>query len=124
MSLPLPVDDLIAEFNVGPLVLTRRGVPTRNSYGEMVAATSSSVTIREIALHTASAQTRLMLPSSIRDNETRQGYTKIRVYPGGSGQASDVLAYQGRNWVCVRADDAEKHGGVFISLWQKEDVNA
>jgi len=125
MAFPLlSVASIIDEFNVGPLTLTRRGPPTRNSYGEYVPAAGVNIVVNPIAVHNLSGKDRSMLPEAIRDNETIEGYTKIQVYSGNDGKASDVLAYDGRNWVCVLTMDYERQGGVFISYWQLEDVQA
>lgn len=120
----LEMASLIDEFSVGPLTITRRGPPTRNSYGEMVAAASVAVVLPKVAVHNASGKDRAMLPEAIRDNETIEVYTKVQVYSGNDGQASDVLAYLSRSWVCVQALDYAQQGGVFISFFQLQDVQA
>jgi hypothetical protein len=119
----LEMASLIDEFNVGPLTITRRGIPTRNSYGEMVAAASAAVVLPVVAVHNASGKDRAMLPVAIRDNETIEVYSKVQIYSGNDGQASDQLSYLSRNWVCVQTLDYNLNGGVFISFFQLEDTN-
>jgi len=123
MALPLPVSSLIDEFDVGPLTLTRRGIPTLNVYGEYTAAAAVNVILSPVAVHVVTGKNRLNLPEAIRESETIEVYTKVRVYSGNDSQASDVLTYQGRTWVCVQTVDFDSNGGVFISFWTIQDTN-
>jgi len=119
----LPVAGLIDEFNVGPLIISRRTPPTRNIYGEMVPATATNISVNPIAVHNVSGKDRTMLPEAIRELETIEVYTKIQVYSGNDGQAPDVITYAGRTWVCSLTMDFDRQGGVFISYFTLEDQN-
>ena len=118
----LDMASLISDCNVGPLTITRRGVPTRNAYGEYVEAAAAPVILTKVAVHTASSRTRENLPEAIRNRETIEVYTTQRLYVGDDG-TKDVLAYQGRNYVVSFTDDYNSNGGVYISLAVLEDTN-
>lgn len=118
----LNVASLINSFDVGPLTLTRRGPPTLNGFGEFVEAAGAPIVVSPVAVHNLTGKDRLNLPEAIRENETIEVYTKVRVYSGNDGQASDEIVYQGRTWVCIQTLDYEQQGGVYISLWQLEDT--
>ena len=122
MSL-IDVAGLVDEFNLGPLTITRRGIPTRDTYGEMVPAASAAVVLNPVMVHNSSGKDRQMLPEAIRDVEGIEVYTKVQVFSGNDGQAPDVLTYDGRTWVCSTTMDYDRQGGVFISLWTLEDSN-
>lgn len=118
----LNVASLVNSFNVGPLTLTRRGPPTLNSYGEFVEAAGAAIVLNPVAVHNVSGKDRENLPEAIREAEAIEVYTRVRVYSGNDGQASDELVYQGRTWVCNQVLDYDLQGAVYISIFTLEDT--
>jgi hypothetical protein len=123
MALLSSVAGLINSFNQGPLTVTRRGPPTRNAYGEFVEGAGVAVVLNPVAVHVASSRSRENLPEAIRNRETIEVYTRgQRMYVGNDGYASDVIAYQGRNYVVSFVDDYLLNGGVYMALAVLEDT--
>ena len=120
----LDMASLISDCNVGPLTITRRGVPTRNAYGEYVEAAAAPVILTKVAVHNVSGKDRSMLPEAVRNVESIEVYSLVQIYSGNDGQVADVLTYQGRTWVCVQTLDYMTNGGIFMSFFVLEDTNA
>lgn len=115
MALPLPVNGIIDDFNVGPLTVTRRGVPTLNAYGEMVDAAAVTFQVNPVAAHNLTGRDLLSVPEADRVNEVTQFYTKVRLYTATDNQAADVITYNSRDWRIIGVQDYQTQGACWIA---------
>ena len=122
MALPIDVSSLIDLNNLGPLTVTRRGVPTLNAFGEYDDAAGSAVVIANVAAHTAQGRDLLQVPEADRNTEITKFYTRERLYVADGGQAADVISYNGRDWRIVKVKSYATQGLSFISWGALEDV--
>lgn len=124
MSLPLPVDCLIDDCNVGPLQVERRTPPTQNQFGGFEAAAPVVFDLNPVAAHTLNGRDLLQVPEADRNGEVVRFQTKVRLFVADGGHAPDVVTYRGRRWRIVRVDDYLLQGGVFIADGALEDLQA
>jgi hypothetical protein len=124
MSLPLAVDSLIDDFNLGPLNCTRRGVPTLDAYGEYDPAVNITVVFNPIAAHTAQGRDLLQVPEADRNTEITKFYTRERMFVADALQAADVMTYNGRDWRMVKVKNYATQGNVYIGWGALVEVQA
>ncbi len=124
MTLPLPVDCIIDDCNVGPLQVERRLPPVPNAYGGFDPSPAVAVTLNPVAAHNVDGRDLLQVPEADRTSEMVQFYTKVRLFVADGGQAPDVVTYRGRRFRIVRVQDYELQGGVYCSMGALEDLQS
>lgn len=124
---PLEVAQVIDEFNVGPLNLTRRAAPTADALGEATPASPSTVVLDPVAIWPAQARELLQVPEADRHREVIGWATRQRVRVAGDGFASDVIAHApptgtARTYRVTSVNDLELQGEVFMGTAVLEDA--
>ena len=124
MTLPLPVDDLIDEFNVGPLTIERRSTPTQNVFGGRTAAIAEQVILDPVAAHNVTGRDLDQVPEADRNSEVVQFYTKVRLHVADGGRVADVVEYRDRRYRIVRVRDFDLQGFSYCAFGALEDLQA
>ena len=131
MNLPLQVGRIINRFNVGPLTVTRRGVPTQNARGGYVPATLFTFFVSPVAAHTVDGRQLLQVPEADRNTEIVEFYARTSSFPAlqeakffvaDGGNQADVLLYDGRLFRIVTVHNYNVQGGVHIAFGALQDV--
>lgn len=112
MSLPLPVADLVDEFNVGPLTLNRPAASTKDAFGTWQDGAETPIVIDPVAVHTVTGRDLEQLAEADRQRETVQVYARVEL------KNRDRIVYQGRSFRLTQAQDYQKQGAVWIALGQ------
>ncbi len=124
MTFPLPVADLIDEFNVGPLTVERRSTPTQNQFGGREPVAAEVVALDPVAAHNLTGRDLDQVPEADRNSEVVQFYSQVRLRVADGGRVADVVEYQSRRFRIVRVRDFDPQGGVFCAFGALEDVQA
>lgn len=122
MTLPLPVADLIDDCNMGPLMVERKGQPTKNAHGGFDDAPVTLIRFNPIAAHNTSGRDLDQVPEADRNSELVTFQAKRRFFVADGGQAADVVRYQGRRFRVVAVMDYTLQGGVYIAHAALVDV--
>lgn len=124
MALPLPVDDVIDELEVGPLTVERRSTPTQNVFGGRTPAIAEQFTLDPVSAHNLTGRDLDQVPEADRNSEVVQFYTKVRLHVADGGHVADVVLYRDRRYRIVRVRDFDLQGGIFCAFGALEDLQA
>lgn len=122
MSLPLPVADLIDEFDVGPLTVERRVTPTQNAFGGYTDAVATQVILNPVAAHNVVGRDLEQVPEADRNTEIVQFYTKVRLFVADGGQVADIVTYNDRRFRIIKVRDFDLQGGIYCAFGALEET--
>ena len=125
MSFPLDVDDIIDEFDVGPLTVERRGTSIQNQFGGYdVSTPPEQIVLSPVAAHNLTGTDLDQVPEADRNSEIVQFYTKVRLFVADGGHVADVVEYLSERYRIVKVQNFDPQGKVFISFGALEDAQA
>lgn len=133
MSLMDPVATLADDFNIGPLIVDRRGQKTQNTRGGFDVGAVTSFTLNPVAAYPAEGRDLEQLPEAYRNSEVTVFVARDGSFPGGivkgfriadKGKDVDVITYNGRRHVLVSVPDYSIQGKVWCALGVLEELQA
>lgn len=134
MSLiPLEVESLVDDFNLGPLTVERRDPPIQNAYGGFDAVAPVVFALDPVAAHNVQGRDLDQVPEADRNSEIVQFYARVSSWPVGvdpgfrvadGGKAPDVVTYRGRRFRIIKVRDFFLQGDVHCALGALEDLQA
>lgn len=123
-ALPLDVDVLVDEYNVGPLTVYRSVPPVQNQFGGYTKQTPTTFTLNPVAAHDVTGRDLDQVPEADRNRGIKQFYTKQRLYVADGGKQADVIGFEGRRYRMIKVWNEDAQGLVWIGQGALEEVTA
>jgi len=114
---------LVGRFNVGPLVVERRGAKTQNAFGGWTTPAANLITVNPIAAHTITGRDLDQVPEADRNTENVRFYTRgVRLRVADGGFLADVVRYRSRRYRISKVEDFDLQGNVYMAIGALVDV--
>lgn len=120
------LDELIDEFDIGPLTADNFPTPVQNAFGGFDAGAPVQVQLTPVAAHNVTGKDLDQVPEADRNSEIVQFYTRgaRSLYVADKGRAASVVSYRDGRYRIVRIRDFELQGNVWCAFGALEDVQA
>lgn len=110
---------------MGPLRVNRPGLGTQDDFGDWIDAEPKELELNPVHVQTLTGKDLEQVPEADRHKETIFVATHARLFVSDDGQVCDRIEYPrncGRSYRVIKAEDWQRHGGIYCSWAQLEDT--